>query len=516
MKFTLLSFLTLITLSAFSQSAHQATITINTSQHTGEISPLQYGQFIEHLGRAVNGGIYDAHSPLSDLQGFRTDVLDKVKELNIPLLRYPGGTFVKTYHWEDGVGPLADRKKRRNLIWGGVEDNHFGTAEFIAYCRKIGAEPFLVVNMATGTPEEAANWVEYCNGTGDTHYANMRRKDGFTEPFNVKYWGIGNEEYAGTDMGKDQEVNQYIKDTWMFVKMMKLQDNDLKLILVGNSEDLAWSAKVLEELGPVCDFLAIHLYSIPPDGTFQSLIHSIDQFEKPLVEMEALLRKQPEKVAGFNHWYRFPPRKEAIKLAVDEWGIWDLKSKKGKGVYQMEYQYNWSHALGVATFLNLFQRHSGSVGMATWAQTVNVLAPIMTDSAGSYRQTIFTALKAYRDFAGKYTLHADVNSAVTEDGIQALDIAASETATGDGVVLMIVNRDAAHKIKTTVKLDQLPAKSRNSAFRMITYTGRSLDAVNSFQKEDAVIKRETTGKLRSGEIELDIPTASITIFILGQ
>lgn len=148
MKPFLYLFLLLSPFFLFAQHKKQAVIKIDAAVQT-EINPFQYGQFIEHLGRAITGGIYDEHSPLSDQDGFRTDVLEKVKELRTPLLRYPGGTFTKIYHWEDGIGPKADRKKRKNLIWGGVEDNHFGTAEFIRYCRKLNAEPFLVVNMAT-------------------------------------------------------------------------------------------------------------------------------------------------------------------------------------------------------------------------------------------------------------------------------------------------------------------------------------------------------------------------------
>jgi len=504
------------TLSAFSQQIKQASITIDADQKIGTISTLQYGQFIEHLGRAVSGGIYDEHSALSDQEGFRKDVLEKVQELRTPLLRYPGGTFTKIYHWEDGIGPKKDRKKRKNLIWGGVEDNHFGTTEFLTYCRKIGAEPFLVVNMATGTPEEAANWVEYCNGTGDTYYANLRRSHGFREPFHVKYWGIGNEEYADTDAGRDQDVQQYIKDSWLFVKLMKLQDPELKLILVGNADDTEWSRQVLAKLAPVCDFLAVHLYAIPADTSYSSLIRSIDQYEKPLLDMESLLSKIPAKASGFNAWYRFPPRTAPVQLAVDEWGIWDINSKKGKGLFQMEYQYNWSHALGVATFLNLFQRHSASIGMATWAQTVNVLAPIMADSLGSYRQTIFTPLKAFRDYAGKYTLRSSAVSPEMEPGIKALDVSSSITEKGDQIILTVVNRDALHAINATILINHIPEAFNNGKLRQITYTASGLNAVNSFTQENAVSKKETTKKNNLDKMNVSVSAASFTVLILEK
>lgn len=513
MKPFLYLFLLLSPFFLFAQHKKQAVIKIDAAVQT-EINPFQYGQFIEHLGRAITGGIYDEHSPLSDQDGFRTDVLEKVKELRTPLLRYPGGTFTKIYHWEDGIGPKADRKKRKNLIWGGVEDNHFGTAEFIRYCRKLNAEPFLVVNMATGTPEEAANWVEYCNGTEDTYYANLRRRDGFKEPFNVKYWGIGNEESAETDAGRHQDPELYIKDTWQFLKLMKLQDNSLKFILVGNSEDIAWSSKVLQQLGPVCDFLSIHLYSIPKDTTFNSLISSIDEIEKPLVKMEALLAKIPAKVERFNKWYRFPSRKEPIKLAVDEWGIWDLSSGKGKGNYQMEYQYNWSHALGVATFMNLFQRHSSSIGMATWAQTVNVLAPIMTNAEGSYRQTVFTPLKAFRDYAGKYDLQTTVESENTDAGFKTLDVSSSIAEDGRQLTLTIVNRDVINTVQSFIEIEHLPVQFKTGILKKIAYTAENLYAVNTFNNENSIKTSEKSEKITGNKMNVSLSPASFNVIVL--
>ena len=397
-RIVLLFCLQIVVLNIFAQDGKRATVSIDLNQPQATISPMVYGQFIEYLGRCISGGIYEEGSALSDENGFRKDVLSKVQDLKVPLLRFPGGTVVKIYHWQDGIGPKADRPKRKNLIWGGINDNHFGTAEFVEYCRKIGAEPFLVVNMATGTPEEAANWVEYCNGTADTYYANLRRSHGYEKPFNVKYWGIGNEEYAVTDAGKHQHVEKYIEDSWQYIKLMKLQDSSVKLTLVGNSSDLEWSRKVIGELHPVCDFLAIHLYSIPPDSSYLSLFKSVEAFNTDFNDMRVLINEVPKTVQNFSSWYRFPPRKEPLKIAVDEWGIWDLNSGKGLGDYNMEYSYNWAHALAVGKFLNLFQRNADLVGLATWAQTVNVLAPIMTSKDGSFCQTVYTPLQAYRHY----------------------------------------------------------------------------------------------------------------------
>lgn len=515
MKYHFAFLLCFVSTVSFSQTPFVTDITVDAKQHAVEISPLQYGQFIEHLGQAIDGGIYDEHSKLSDGDGFRLDVMEKVKELRIPILRYPGGTFTKIYHWEDGIGPKSGRKKRRNLIWGGVEDNHFGTAEFVKYCRKIGAEPFLVVNMATGSPEEAANWVEYCNGTTDTYYANLRRADGYNEPFNVKYWGIGNEEGAETDAGRHQDVNQYINDTWQYVKLMKLQDNTLKLIFVGNSEDLEWSSKVVAKLGPVCDYLSLHLYSIPPDTSFNSMIKSIDGIEQPLGRVDSLLSTVPAKASGFNTWYRFPARTEPIKIAVDEWGIWDINSGKGGGAYRLEYQYNWLHALGVATFLNLFQRHSGTIGMATWAQTVNVLAPIMADSTGSYRQTVFAPLKAFRDYVGKYNLATQISTYETSPGIKAVDVASSKSTNGSQITFTIVNRDIQHAVKTTIHVTNPGAIGKKATLKQITYTRKTLYGVNSAATENTIIKTQVIKKANLANFTVLLSPASFTIITLS-
>ena len=212
-------------------TAQQAEIKINIAQSEGIVSPLIYGQFIEYMGRCINGGIFEENSPLSDERGFRLDVLEKAKELQPTILRFPGGTFVKTFHWEDGVGPKENRKPKKNLIWGGVENFHFGTCEFIEYCRELNCEPFLVINLSTGTPEEAANWVEYCNGKENTCYANLRRSHGYPEPFNVKYWALGNEEGADADAGRHQDPkkNCVITDRFSNVK------NIDKILIKGHS-----------------------------------------------------------------------------------------------------------------------------------------------------------------------------------------------------------------------------------------------------------------------------------------
>lgn len=504
-------FLSLV-LNVSAQNAPEASISVDLNQPVEKVSPMIFGQFIEYLGRCINGGIYEEGSPLSGENGFRKDVLQKVQNLNVPILRFPGGTVVKIYHWQDGIGPKAERPKRKNLIWGGVNDNHFGTAEFVEYCRKIGAEPFLVVNLSTGTPEEASNWVEYCNGTGDTYWANLRRSHGYEKPFNVKYWGIGNEEYAETDAGKHQNVEKYIEDCWQYVKLMKLQDSSLKLVLVGNSADQEWSKKVIDEMHPVCDFLAIHLYSIPSDSKYFTLLNSIEAFSTDFGTMRTLLQQVPEKVENFSSWYRFPPRQEPVKLAVDEWGIWDLNSKKGRGDYQMEYSYNWAQSLAVGKFLNLFQRNADLIGLATWAQTVNVLAPIMTSNDGSFCETIYTPLQAYQRYTLQYNLPIEANSNILDGTLKTLDATASISDDQKEIVVTVLNLSEKERIPAHINFSNLGHDKQLQLTEQVCYTASSLESTNDFDTNCVV---ETKSKMMQNSrygFEIELKPASINFF----
>ena len=415
------------------------TIRVDPTAQATPITPLVYGQFIEHLGRCVDGGLYEPNSPLSDDRGFRTDVLELVRGLDVPLLRFPGGTVTKIYHWEYGVGPQEDRPKRPNLIWGGNIEYGFGTAEFITYCREIGAEPFLVINMATGTPEEASNWVEYCNGTGDTYYANLRREHGYPEPFDVTYWGIGNEESAEPDAGRHQDVEVYIDDTWQFTKLMKLQDPSIKLTMVGDTRDRDWNQQILDELHPVSDYLAVHFYAVPSDTTYAALLESVYQYDAYLDTLREQLAPVPD-TGGLSRWYRFEGRQTPLTLAIDEWGIWNMDSPKGQGTYALEYPYDWRHALATAAFLHMFYANADIIGLATWAQTVNVLAPIMTSEQAAWKQTVYTPLEKYRAYMLDNYLQVALSDIPTlPSGRPALDVSATVSAAGDSVVVAAIN-----------------------------------------------------------------------------
>ena len=417
--------------------------TVNLSTGSGPqpaISPLLFGQFIEFIETCIDGGIYDPGNPRSDEAGIREDVAQLCARLASPILRYPGGTYITVHHWKDMIGPKARRPRTLNRVWGGVIDGGFGTAEFIQFCRRIGAEPMLCVNMASGTAEEAADWVEYCNGTADTHYANLRRQHGYPEPFGVKYWCIGNECYAEPDIGVQHDVQRYIRDAWEFTKYMKLTDPDIRLVFVGSDDEL-WNRAVLDALSPVCDYFSLHTYAgeggMGPYGPFRQLQDILAKTDR----LAELVRSYPARVSGFSPWYRFPPRQEAIRLCLDEWNLWDPAPRPGDR-YGLLTTYNWRDALWTACFLIALIRRCDAVGIACMAQLVNVLAPIVADDQGSHIQTTYYPLHYFRAHCGGRLLPWQSPSPTFDGGaagqLEQLHLCA--TAHDDGkVTLLAVN-----------------------------------------------------------------------------
>lgn len=435
------------------EPASQARISVQAGQRAGRIEPLLYGQFIEFLGGCINGGIFEPGSPLADENGFRRDVLEKVRELHPRLLRWPGGTFTKIYHWQDGIGAKTERRRRPNLIWGGEEDNLFGTGEFILYCRAIGAEPYISVNMGTGSAEEAANWVEYCNGAGNTFYANLRRSHGFPEPHGVRFWGLGNEEDAEPDCGRLQDPAEYAKEAWQFAKLMKLQDPSIKLIVAGVGNNADWNVTVLNSLHPVADYLSAHWYLRAKD--YAGLLGQVAGFDRQLSGLESLLARFPVKPEGFSHWYRFPPRQEPVRLAIDEWGLWNGGSRR-EDLWGLNQTYTWQDALAVASWLNAMHRHAGVIGLATWAQMVNVIAPIQTSRTGSVRQTVFHPLALYAEHCGTLSVAASCESpplgAGAAPALPALDVSATCGEDLKRLTLAVVNRHPARSIAARLQI----------------------------------------------------------------
>lgn len=492
---------------AAASGADTASITVQVDRGLGRIEPGLYGQFIEFLGGCIDGGIFEPGSGLSDTNGFRRDVLEKVRELNPPILRWPGGTFTKIYHWQDGVGPRAGRRARPNLIWGGEVDNLFGTDEFIRYCRAIGAEPYISVNMGTGSAEEAANWVEYCNGTGTTYYAEMRRRNGSPEPHRVTYWGLGNEEEAEPDCGRLQDPKQYAKEAWQFAKLMKLQDPSIKLIVAGVGNSTNWNTTVLDSLHPVADYISAHWYLRAKDDA--GLLGSVANFDRQMADWTAFLGRYPAEPKGFSHWYRFPPRQGPVRLAIDEWGLWQGGTSR-TNLWGLNQTYTWADALAVASWLNAMQRHAETIGFATWAQLVNVIAPLLAGPDGSVRQTVFHPLALYAKHCTGRSVAASCESPPLDGSpLPALDVAAAVRDDGS-LVLAVVNRHPTLDVGASLAV----AGGTYARGDGVELSAGSMKAANSLARpaDDCVRSRPLTGAAASGGHVFPARSISILTF----
>ncbi|UTT90268.1 hypothetical protein NDA17_002749 [Ustilago hordei] len=396
---------------------------LTLSRSTPLVSDKLYSGFVEHLGRGIYGGIADdpkKPSPSSILEvqdkgdertkgrlAWRKDVvkiLAKDGQLEMPILRWPGGNFVSNYHWQDAIGPISQRPKRVELAWLSTETNHFGTDEFIDYCRELKVEPYFCINMGTGTYEEALSWLEYCNGTGDTYWANLRRKNtGRDEPHNVKYWGLGNEMHGPWQVGF-LNATDYTKMAKRWAHGMKLVDPTIKLVSCGNQGNSEWDREVLNGLIGVVDFHSIHLYSMLGHEHY-STVQGFD-YEKNVFGPAAAERgieicaslidlAKIDKAQSLLDWNNRDQKVAArdVKICYDEWNVWD--EVKAPGSQGLEQAYDYTDMLGVVAWLNILVRKSKDVGIACIAQSVNVISPLMTSPEGLLFQTTYWPLRLF-------------------------------------------------------------------------------------------------------------------------
>jgi alpha-L-arabinofuranosidase len=463
--------------------ALSATITIDSNPPSHSISPNIYGSFTEHIGRCIYGGLYEEGSPLSDENGFRKDVMAAAREWGLPILRWPGGNFVSNYHWLDGVGPKSARPRRYNVAWFEEESNHFGTDEFVTYCHKIHAEPYLCVNLGTGTIDEAANWVEYCNGTGDTSYANLRRKNGFADPHNIKYWGLGNEMYGAWQIGT-KSAEDYSKLARECAKMMKWVDPTIKLVACG-SDDPAWNRVVLESLVNLVDYISVHDYEGTDD--YYELLGSVSKVES-LIHRTAAAIEETDHLRGKSDAIlalSLPELKDKkrVEIACDEWNIWYRKWNIWRRDIPnpVEETYNLRDALWVASVLNLFQRSGKVVTMANLAQLVNAIAPIFTNKDGLFLQPIYFPMQLYRRECGTQFLTSTVEcptfSSKSYKDVPYLDVSATTNPETKQITVAVVNRHETSAIGTRVESKRGSIAGVTAAYEI---NGATPSAENSF------------------------------------
>ncbi len=431
------------------QSPQRARIKIDTERVIGDIDPLLYGNFIEHLGRCIDGGLFDEKSKLSDANGFRRDVLDSAKKMGVSILRWPGGNFSSNYHWQDGIGPRDKRPPRLEMAWGTVEGNRYGTHEFLQYAEMLGAQPYICANFGTGTWTEAQQWVEYCNSSEDTAMTRLRKQNGRAEPWKVTYWGLGNEMDGPWQMGH-RSAEEYGKFALEGAKLMKWTDPKVKLIAAGSSnygadvDWTAWNRTVLDFLKDHVDYLSIHMYVGNTQNDFGEFLTCSLELDERIKITEGVVNAAVSRRTN----------KGPIYIAWDEYNVWyRARGDDQKGRRILEERYNLEDALVIATFLNTFVNHANIVKMANMAQLVNVIAPMFTNDQGIFLQTIYYPLQLFaNNTRGKaLELFVDAPKYKTKkfDGVPYLDCSAGWD--NGSLVLNVVNRHPNQAIEADIE-----------------------------------------------------------------
>lgn len=437
----------------------KAEIVVDKSFLTGEVDRRIYGSFIEHLGRAVYEGIYQPESPFADEQGFRTDVLNLVRELKVPVVRYPGGNFVSGYHWEDGVGPKEKRPSKLDLAWCVIENNQFGLNEFADWAKKAHTEVMMAVNLGTRGVEDAKNVLEYCNIKGGTYYSDLRRQHGYEAPHDIKLWCLGNEMDGPWQMGH-KTADEYGRLAEETGRIMRMVDPSIELVACGSSSLTmptfgSWEATVLDHCYDQVDYLSLHqYYGNRENNTPDFLANSVgmDEFISSVVSICDYVRAKKH-------------GKKKINLSFDEWNVWyhsneaDKKLEKWvQAPHQLEDIYNFEDALLVGSMLITLLRHADRVKIACLAQLVNVIAPIMTSDTGAWRQTIFYPYMHASTMGMGTVLNTIVKSPVYESGNYGdapyLDSVVIMNEEEETVTIFAVNKDLEEDMEVTCDLRQ--------------------------------------------------------------
>lgn len=389
----------------------KAKIVVNKNFVIGEIDKRIYGSFVEHLGRAVYGGLYEPTHETADENGFRNDVLDLVKNIDVPIVRYPGGNFVSGYNWEDGIGDKAKRPKKQELAWTSIETNEVGIDEFQKWAKLANTEINMAVNLGTRGPTDAQNLVEYCNSDRDTYYANLRKNNGFEKPFNIKTWCLGNEMDGHWQIGH-KTAEEYGRIAAESAKLMKRTDPNIELVVCGSSNNNTptfgkWDLTVLEHTYEHVDYISLHQYY----GNFNN---NTADFLGNSIQMDAFIKSVAaicDAVKAQKH------SKKQVNLSFDEWNVWYHSNGKKCDNWQiapplLEDIYNFEDALLVGCMLMTLQNNCDRVKIACLAQLVNVIAPIMTETGGdAWAQTIYYPYM----YASKYGRGRTLRSVITCD-----------------------------------------------------------------------------------------------------
>ncbi len=432
-----------------------ARLTLDPDFQISRIDKRVYGSFVEHLGHAVYGGVYQPGHASADEEGFRRDVLDLVRELQVPIVRYPGGNFVSNFYWEDSVGPVAERPRRLELAWRSTETNEVGVNEFARWAKKAGTDLMMAVNLGTRGIEAACNLLEYCNHPSGTKYSDLRAAHGVKEPHNIKTWCLGNEMDGPWQVGH-KTAREYGRLADETAKALRQIDPSIELVVCGSSNTgmptyPQWEATVLEEAYNSVDYISLHTYygnRLNDTANFLAYSDDMDRFIKTVVSTCDFVKAKKR-------------AKKDIMLSFDEWNVWfhsdaadsDTMGNRPWSVapHLLEDQYNFEDALLVGLMLITLIKHSDRVRMACLAQLVNVIAPIMTEENGpAWRQTIYYpylhASKYGRGVALNTALRSSKHDTKEFTDVTDVEAAAVWNDEEDELTIFAVNRDLTDEI----------------------------------------------------------------------
>ena len=497
-----------------------ATMVLDKSFRIGEVDDRIYGAFIEHLGRAIYGGIYEPGHASANEDGFRADVMELVRELNVPVVRYPGGNFVSGYNWEDGIGPRAGRSRRLELAWRSVETNEFGTNEFMDWVNQAGTEAMMAINLGSRGIDAARNMVEYCNHPEGTYWSDLRKTHGYGKPHDIKLWCLGNEMDGPWQIGH-KTAEEYGRIALEAGKVMRLVDPSIELVVCGSSNARMstfpeWEATVLEHTYDLVDYISLHTY-------FGNKTDDTANFLAQSVGMDDFI----DTVIGICDYIKAKKRsKKTIDLSFDEWNVWYHSHEATAQVEPwmvappiLEDVYTFEDALVVGCMLISLLKRADRVKIACLAQLVNVIAPIMTRTGGgAWRQTIYYPYLHASLFGRGYALTPVIESPVYDSKefsdvpyLEAIGIANDEQ---EELTVFAVNRDLESPLRLECKLGNFEGYQ---VIQHITLTHADVRATNTEANPDNVApKSNGDAKLTGGLLETVLAPLSWNVIRLAK
>ena len=487
---------------------------INPNEKKSTVSKDIYGNFSEHLGRCIYEGLFVGRdSDIPNVNGMRTDVVNALKEMGLPVLRWPGGCFADEYHWMDGIGDPAMRKKMINTHWGGViEDNSFGTHEFFELCDQLGCDVYITGNVGSGSVREMSEWVEYMTFAGESPMANLRRKNGRDKPWRVKYFGVGNENWGcGGNMDPAYYANEY-RRYQTYVRNYDGNNRIYKVACGPNAEDYNWTETVMKNAGRHMDGLALHYYTVTHDWGHKGSAteFSTDEYYTTLrkaYHIDEIIRRHLEIMN------RYDPSKR-VELVIDEWGTWhDVEPGTNPGfLYQ---QNSMRDAIVAAINLNIFNKHSDRIRMCNIAQTINVLQSVaLTDGADMVLTPTYYVFKMFKDHQNNTLLGSYITTdEVGTDSDKLPRLIESATEDENGVICSTVANTSASE---SVQIKCQVADSEIKEIRAEILTG-AIDAYNTFDCKEAVKTQAFEGFTKTADgFVADIPACSVVKFIIER